>query len=307
MNKPILITSYENPDLDAVACAISYNEFLQKIGKDSVVRIFGEPHDEARYVLDRFGIEYPLSIENPDSFDEVILVDVSDIKSIDGKISLEKVIEVIDHRKINDADKFLKARVQIEPVGSAATLIAEKFRDSNVPISRESAILLYSAIISNTANFNQSICTDRDRDIALWLNNFSKLEKSFWEELFVSKSDLSDDDLAKRIRHDFKTFTIRTKIIGVAQIEIIEAEKLVIDRNIEIIGTLDEIKKEMSLDFVFQNTIDLTKEKNFFVTKDVETQKLLEKAFNIKFINNVAEKSGILFRKQIIPTLMNCL
>ena len=39
--KSILVTCYENPDLDCVACAIAYSEFLQKTGKPAVAAIFG--------------------------------------------------------------------------------------------------------------------------------------------------------------------------------------------------------------------------------------------------------------------------
>ena len=108
--KPTLVTCYVNPDLDGVAGAIAYGEFLQKTGKNAVVGIIGEPHDEAKYILDRFGFEYPPIIENADNFDEVILVDASDLNGLEGKISAEKVIEIIDHRKVHEADKFPKPK-----------------------------------------------------------------------------------------------------------------------------------------------------------------------------------------------------
>ncbi|MFA6282432.1 MAG: DHH family phosphoesterase, partial [Candidatus Omnitrophota bacterium] len=125
--KPILITCYVNPDLDGVAGVLAYCEFLQKTGRDTVAGIIGEPHDEAKYILDRYNLTYPKSIIDAGDFDEVILVDASDLNGLEGHINPEKVIEIIDHRKINEADKFPGAKVQIELVGSASTLIAEKF------------------------------------------------------------------------------------------------------------------------------------------------------------------------------------
>ena len=71
-------------------------------------------------------------------------------------------IEVVDHRAVNEADKFQNAKIQIEMVGSAATLIAEKFLHATTSTSPESAALLYSAIISNTINFQANVTTDRD-------------------------------------------------------------------------------------------------------------------------------------------------
>lgn len=287
--KPKLVTCYVNPDLDGFAGAIAYNEFLQKTGKDSVVGIIGDPSDEVRYILDRFSLASPLAIENADNFNEVVLVDASDLNGLEGKISAEKVIEIIDHRKVHEADKFPRAKVQIELVGAAATLVAEKFMQNKIEISKESAMLLCGAIISNTLNFKGGVTTDRDKITAEWLNKVAKLPEDFWEELFVAKSGLIKN--------------MGDKKVGIAQIEIIGAQKLVAERNAETIQVLDEIKKEMSLDFIFQNTIELKDAKNFFVTHDSKTQELLEKVLKVQFDGAVAERPNLIMRKQIVPLL----
>ena len=301
--QPILVTSYINPDLDGVAGAIAYGEFLQKTGKNAVVGIIGEPHDEAKYILDRFGFEYPPMIVNSDNFNKIILVDASDLNGLEGKISAEKVIEIIDHRKVHEADKFPKAKAQIELVGAAATLVAEKFMQNNIDISKESATLVYGAIISNTLNFKGSVTTDRDKEAAAWLNKVAKLPEDFWKDLFIAKSDLSGNKLAERIEGDFAWFVMGDKKVGIAQVEMIGAKKLVNERNGEIIQVLEKIKKEMSLDFIFQNTIELENTKNFFVAQDSGTKKLLEKVLNVQFAGVVAERPNLIMRKQIVPLL----
>lgn len=301
--KPILVTSYVNPDLDGIAGVIAYAEFLQKRGKNTIVGIIGEPHDEAKYILDRFGFEYPPMIENADNFDEVILVDASDLNGLEGKISAEKVIEIIDHRKVHEADKFPKAKVQIELVGAAATLVAEKFIQNNVDISKESATLVYGAIISNTLNFKGSVTTDRDKVAAEWLSKVAKLPDDFWKDLFIAKSDLSGKKLAERIEGDFAWFVMGDKKVGIAQVEMIGAKKLVDERGGEIVQVLEKIKMEMNLDFIFQNTIELEDTKNFFVTSDTQTKELLEKVLNVRFSGISAERSQLIMRKQIVPLL----
>ncbi|MBI4084927.1 MAG: DHH family phosphoesterase, partial [Candidatus Liptonbacteria bacterium] len=300
---PTLITSYTNPDLDGISCVIAYSEFLKKAGKNTIVGIIGKPQDEARYIFDRFGFTYPQTISNTDNFSEVILVDASDPNFLDGKISSEKVIEIIDHRSVHEADKFPNAKVQIELVGAAATLIAEKFMKNKTDISKESATLLYGAVISNTLNFKGSITTERDKTAATWLNKIAKLPENFWKDLFIAKSDLSGRKLAERIEDDFAWFVMGGKKVSIAQIEMIGAKKLIDERSGEIIKILDEIKKEMNLDFIFLNTIELEDAKNFFVAHDTETQKLLKKVLNVKFTGSVAERPNLIMRKQIIPLL----
>jgi len=301
--KPTLITCYVNPDLDGVACAIAYSEYLNKIGKFTIAGIIGKPHDEAMYVLERFHITFPAEIADSKDYNEIILVDSSDLNGLEGKINPEKVIEVIDHRKINEAEKFVNANIQIDLVGAAATLIAEKYFENNISISKESAILLYSAIISNTLNFKGGVTTDRDIKVANWLNSIIQLDDNYWKELFIAKSDLIGKKLNERIQGDLAWFIMNNKKIGIAQIEMIGAQELIAKRINEITLELKKIKEKMNLDYVFQNTIELAEEKNYFITDDLNTQQLLEKVLNVKFDSYVAKKNNLIMRKQIVPLL----
>ncbi len=277
--------------------------FCEKTGEDAVVGIIGEPHDEAKYVLNRFHLEYPQTITNSDGFNEVILVDASDLNGLEGKISPEKVMEIIDHRKVHEADKFPQAKTHIELVGAAATLVAEKFVGNNVDISIESATLLYAAIISNTLNFKGSVTTNRDRSAAEWLHRMVELPENFWRDMFIAKSDLTGDKLVKRIESDFAWLVIGGKNVGIAQIEMIGAEELISKRSSEIIQKLEAIKTNMGLDFVFLNTIELDDTKNIFVTGDIKTKKLVEKVLGVQFTGDMAVRPRIVMRKQIVPLL----
>ena len=302
--KPILVTGYVNPDLDSVAGTIAYCEFLKKTGKNVDVGIIGKMHDEAKFIFDRYNLSYPQTIPNADNFDEVILVDASDLIGLEGKVAPEKVVEIIDHRKIHEADKFPNAKVQIELVGSASTLIAEKFFENKVDISRESAILLCGAIISNTLNFKVGgIGIERDKKAFEYLNEIALLPSDFWKELFWAKSDLSGDKLRERIEGDFAWFVMGDKKVSIAQLEIMGAEKLIKERGNEILKILEKIQAEMNLDYIFQNTISLDEDKNIFVAGDAGTKVLLEKILRIKFNGSVAERPNLIMRKQIVPLL----
>ncbi|MCX6780000.1 MAG: DHH family phosphoesterase, partial [Candidatus Magasanikbacteria bacterium] len=102
----IITTSYKNADLDGVACAVAYAEFLNKQGKEVKAEIAGQPHKEARFVLDKFNIFNQLEMEDVVSEDlKIIFLDASDIESLPNGIKPEQVIEVIDHRQFNDTAK----------------------------------------------------------------------------------------------------------------------------------------------------------------------------------------------------------
>lgn len=303
--KPILVTCYLDPDLDGTAGAIAYAEFLEQSGRHAVAGILGRPHEEARYVLDRFGFAYPQMISNADDFDQVILVDSSDLIGLEGRVGPEKVIEIIDHRKAHHSEEFPNAKAQIELVGAAATLVAEKFMPADTPISLRSATLLASAIISNTLNFKASVTTDRDIAASAWLSTTAKLPRDFWKDLFLAKSDLTGDKLAQAIRGDYSCIVAGGKTIGIAQIEMIGARKLLLERGGEILNILNDLRTEKRWDMVFQSTIDLEECKNYFITDDSNVRALLEKTLKVTFTGTIAERSEVLMRKQIVPLLIN--
>jgi manganese-dependent inorganic pyrophosphatase len=301
--KPILVTCYVNPDLDGYAGTFAYAELLNKQGISAELGIIGEPHEEVKYVLNRFEITPAPLIIDDSNYEQVILVDASELSGLEGKVSPEKVVEIIDHRQVNEAGKFPQAKAQIELVGAAATLVAERFKASGQPISEVAALLLYSAIISNTLNFKAGVTTDRDREMAKWLRESLAVPDNYWQELFLAKSDFSGEKLAQRIDGDIAYFTIGGRKISVAQLELIGARELVTERLPEILAILQSIKKAQELDFIFLTNIELVAEKNYFVTEDVELQKILAPILGVEFNGAVAVREGMIMRKQIVPLL----
>ena len=300
---PILITGYVNPDLDGVAGTIAYCEYLNKTGKNAVVGIFDEPQDEAKYILDKFNIKYPLQIPNTDNYDEVVLVDSSELSGLEGKVNTEKVIEIIDHRQINEADKFPNAKVQIELVGSASTLVAERFIENKVEISKKSAILLCGAIISNTLNFKGGVTTYRDRIAFDYLNKIAQLPVTFSKELFESKSDMSGDKLKERIISDMAWFNIADGKVGILQLEIVNSKDLIENRIGDIVEIIRYFKRERDFSLIFLNIIELEECVNYFIAIDDETKKVIERVLDVKFNGYGAERPNLIMRKQIVPLL----
>ncbi|MFA5022399.1 MAG: DHHA2 domain-containing protein [Patescibacteria group bacterium] len=301
--KPILVTGYTNPDLDGFAGVIAYTEFLNTKKNKAVSKISGQPHTEVKYIMARFDLSYPAKIKNIISYDKIVLVDSSSLNGLDKKLNPKNVIEIIDHRKVNDAPLFLNAKRQIELVGSAATLIAEKFRKENITPAKRSAILLYAAIISNTLNFQAKVTTKRDRAAARWLNAKLNLSDSLAKDMFKAKSDLCGGKLEKRITNDFAWFNLNNKKVGIAQIEMVGAKELVKQRKKEILQKLNTLKKDLKLDFIFLSIIDLGAGFNLFITPDKNTQDLISPILNLKFKNNEAVRPELIMRKEIVPWL----
>ena len=302
--KPILVTSYVVPDLDGTACAIAYAEFLNKQGTEALAGIIGGLHSEASYVLERCsGAPKPLFLKDARGYERVVLVDTSNLSMFEGKISPENVIEIIDHRDVHQAEKFPNAEVRIEKVGAAATLVAERFIASGTPISKESALLLYGAIASNTLNFKGVRTTKRDTDAFAWLQKQSRVDSRFVHDMFAAKSDLRGSRLKEGLWSDYSWYTFGGKAAVIAQLEIIDTRKLAGERAREIFAELQHLRREKKGDFAFLNMIDLEEDGNLLMAEDADTVELLFRILKISFSEGIAWHTGLLMRKDIVPKL----
>lgn len=298
-----IVTCYSSPDLDGLACVIAYSEYLGILGQNVIPYINGDPNIEAEFIENYLEIETPSQLKEHDT---IILTDASNLNGFPKNLDPSKVVEVIDHRKFGDTSVFPNARqIQIEMVGAAATIITEKFIGQDLAISKDSAILLHQAIVSNTLDFQAKTATRRDRDAAKWLEKKTTISEGLTDGMFLAKSDMAGTKLEKNILDTFAyPFKIADKSLGIAQLEVLSAEKIVSDRKDEIIKILDLLKVKFSLDIVFATIIGLKEGINIFISDNAETKQMLETVLNIKFSNNVATREGLIMRKELVPIIM---
>jgi len=191
-------------------------------------------------------------------------------------------------------------------VGSCATLIAKKFFKEKIIITSSSAALLYSAIISNTVNFQANVTTDRDKKMCNWLVKQFGLPENYVHKMFVAKS-VFGKSLKEVFCDDFATFEFRSKQLGITQLEIVNTDDFVNKNKDEIQKVLTKIKKEKKLDLIFLSLIDLEKIKNTFIVIDESSKELLEQALGVRFENNISYQEGIMMRKTIVPMVKDIL
>ncbi len=153
-----LVTPKINPDMDGVASALAYANIYS-----AEAVFFGELQPEPQLVLEKLDMDVEMNVKK--AWDLFVIVDASSLRGMPEVIRREDVVEVIDHRKVDLTQVrrlFPNARIQIELVGAAATLVAERLKEAP---EKELAILIYCAIISNTLNLKS--CTTTKRDIKI--------------------------------------------------------------------------------------------------------------------------------------------
>ncbi|MFA6518802.1 MAG: DHHA2 domain-containing protein [Candidatus Shapirobacteria bacterium] len=296
----LFVTSYSDPDLDCIACILGYTEYLAKIGIDSTGVYSGELNLEVDFVkkyTNFFPLEKHLGEFN--DTDEFILVDSSDPIRIDPRIKIENIVELFDHRLTEQVTKLKNAKVHIDLVGSCSTLITEEYIKSNLVPSKNVAIYLYSAIVSNTVNFKNSVTTSRDIEIAKRLKEVAGLNDNFTKEMFLAKSNISADNLYEVLRQDFAIRPISDKMVGIAQVEMVDIGRMSTELNQVLLESLNRFYNDNKLDYIFFNGIDVIEGYNIFYTIDEASKKLFSQVLNIPELVPRHKTNSIIMRKQI--------
>lgn len=295
------VTSYCSPDLDGISCMYAYAEFLNKIGKKANYYIEGNIKKEIEIVCELFNI----SLKREEILGEkIIIVDTNSILDVSKKISADMVVEIVDHHtKSKECEKLKNVTLQIEKVGAAATLIAEKFKQNKVEISRNSSILLYYAIISNTINLKSNTTCIRDIEIIKWLKEkCMEIDDSKIKYIFEEKSKIHDN-LREEMEAE-RTFYVKNKIMTIAQLELVDIQTFLSENKSKIKNILEQIKIEKKLDYIFLNCIDIWEGYNVLVTIDKQTEELISKVLEVKFEDNEGKTDKIYMRKEIIRRLI---
>ncbi len=302
--KQTITCSYINPDLDGVACSVGMAELLRARGEDAEAVVVGTPSQEAAWVCGRFGIPVPPEGRDRLAGADVILVDASDPGDLDASFPIASVVEIIDHRSVHRAADFPNvSRVQIELVGSCATLVAERMRQGGAVPSADAARLLTGAIVSNTVNFKSPGTTDRDRETFAWLAPFADLPADFAREMFLAKSDLSGDTLRQALEGDWIVKEFGGTRFGVFQLEAAGVADVVRDRKREILDVMARYAVEERFDATFLNAIDILNATDTWLALDEKTAALLTTVFGRAFEDDVSTIDRIFMRKQIVPKL----
>ncbi len=308
MEKEIVyVIGHKSPDTDTVCSAIAYAAYLKKMGKlNAVPAVFGDINPETQFVLDYFKAKAPVKLESM-AGQKLVLVDHNEKSQSPDGIEEAKVIEILDHHKIN----FICSEpiiVCAEPVGSTATLVAKKMMaDKKFKITPQLAGLLVSAILSDTVVFKSATTTKTDIEIAKKLGVKAKIKnlKKFGIEIKKQKASLKGLDAKKIIYSDFKAFEAGGKKFGIGQIEVVELKEAK-ERKIELLEKMAEIVQKESFSFAALMITDIMNEgSEILIAGDIEP---MEKAFNKKVVNgSVYLEKAMSRKKDILPPLMKAI
>lgn len=294
-----IVTSYEHPDLDGISSMYAYSEYLNKTGKSSRYYVRENIKTEPHIVCDMFGIELD-SVDEIEKDANIVLVDTNNPKMVPF-VNENKIVEIIDHHKLRfDLPEYIT--YEIEEIGAAATLVGDRFRKNNIPISRNSAILLYYGIMSNSFALKSSNTSQKDIEVAKWLEEQCKeISKKKIEEIFRAKS-VFKSSLKNEVEAEIplECGDIR---MTVGQLEIVDAEKFIADNKKELMEVCNYLIDRFKYDCLIINIIDTIGGYSILFSPNENTDKFIRDKFGYEIKNNIYKNSKLVQRKEIIKRL----
>ena len=119
-----IVITYKNADLDCVASAYAYAEYLSKTGFTASYYINGIVQNEVNIVCDIFNILLSNKVKEIGN-EEIIVVDTNTLSSIDY-VKPQNIVEFIDHHPDSGDIKFCEnAILRLYEVGAICTIIAD--------------------------------------------------------------------------------------------------------------------------------------------------------------------------------------
>lgn len=149
---------------------------------------------------------------------QLILVDHNEKKQSVDDIDEGIVLEIVDHHRFGGFYSDNPISITTMPVGATATIIANKFWDNNLKMTKKLAGLLLGAIVSDTMNFRSPTTTDLDIETAKKLEKYSGAKaEDLSKDLIEHSESLLNKRFIEIVYNDFKEFNIDGNKVGLTQ------------------------------------------------------------------------------------------
>lgn len=304
MSEKVYIFGHKNPDTDSI-CSSLVEEILDKKNgwKDVEAKRLGKINKETQYVLDYLGIEPPELLEKVEENQDVLLVDHNDFaESVEG-IEKAKILGVTDHHKIGNFRTVEPLYYTAKPYGCTCTIFYEEFKRLGHKIEKKEAVLMLSAIISDTLLLKSPTTTEHDRVALEELSKIANIDvNTYGLEMLKAGTDLSDFSEKELINLDAKLkITDNFKYI-VAQVNAVSIDD-VLKRKEKLEEEILKSIKENELDMFVLLITDILNSNSEAIVLGNRSD-VAEKAFGKNLENNRMFLEGVVSRKkQVVPVI----
>lgn len=301
----ITVIGHKIPDTDATVSSLVFSEYLNLIGKPAKAGALGKGNNEAKFVLEYWGAKTPEVIGDLPDGAEIALVDHNEAKQSHDQLANCTIKYIVDHHKFN-LQTQAPLHIYAYPFGCTATILFKLFKEAELEISKQSAGLMLSAIISDTLLFRSPTTTEADRIAAQQLAPVAGISDlaTYANQMFTAKGDLTGKTPRDILLSDFKQFELAGKNVGVGVFETTDP-KGALDILNELNSEMKEVAKEMNLDHFIFAIVDILESNSYMIGEKTDTEDVIAKTYGTeKTEAGYYLLPGVVSRKkQIIPPL----
>jgi manganese-dependent inorganic pyrophosphatase len=235
---------------------------------------------------------------------KVILVDHAEEAQSAPGIEQAEIVEILDHHHIGSIETRAPVRATFDPVGSTATLVAERFWAEGLEPGRPAATMLLAALLSDTVVLTSPTTTDRDARVARRLGEqIGADHEAFGMEMFRASSDVSDLSAEEIVARDAKSYELagdRSALIG--QVEVVGEDLR--ERAEELRAALEAAREEGGHAVAALMVTDIAaRGTTLLVAGDVAA---VARAFGASADDGAIDLPGVMSRKkQVAPKLIS--
>ena len=236
---------------------------------------------------------------------KVIMVDHNEAKQAVSGIEAAEIIEIIDHHRLGSIETISPVLFRNQPVGCTATIIYGLYKMSGMIIDKTMALLMCSAIISDTLLFRSPTCTEEDIQAANDLAEIAGIDiKAYAHEMFFAGSNISEKSAKELFTGDYKKFSMGDVTFGVGQVSCMDSDELAQVKK-KIYTYMKEQYKVLGVDMLFFMLTDMMLPGTELLYVGEGAEELVIDALGVTPKDGSVMLPGVVSRKkQIVPKLM---
>ncbi len=233
----------------------------------------------------------------------VALVDHAEqAQSVPG-IEEAEITEILDHHHIGSIETTVPVRATFDPVGSTSTLVVERFRQNGMEPTRETAVLLLAAVLSDTVILNSPTTTPRDHAVVDYFERSLGIDaRAFGQEMFAATADLSSFTAEEVVTRDAKHYEVEDgQTLCIAQIETVGTQ--VLERKAELREAMAALRERRDYVCFALMVTDIASQSTCLLVSGEEAR--VERALGDDVVDGIVSLPGVMSRKkQLAPRLL---
>lgn len=241
-NKKFLISAHVNPEGDSLCSQLAMKALVLALGKDAVIINNDAPPAHYKFLpgIDKLSTDLTMKVD----FDAALILDCPNLKRVGGVANLigkDKAIINIDHHI--SSERFGTANWVDANASSTGEMVYKIFKAMDVPLTKEIALCLYIAILTDTGSFNYDNTSAVTHEIASDLLGYG-LEPGSVSESVYERRTLTDIKLLGLVLSTLKV----SRSGEVAYLEI--TRKMIADTGADVTKSEGVINYARSIDGV---------------------------------------------------------